>query len=319
MEVGLYEDWMKPQVARLFHLQYGIPEKEFAELIDHFYDLPFQKDKCIRIIAREGNTIIGFQSFFYWPYLYRGQVLNSYQSGNSLVHPDHRGKGIFQKLLDYLDIHREEMKIDLLTGFPIDASIGSLLRNKWQNIFNLSWYLLPIHPLSVLLPLNKQELRKRFPETDGTGVSEADKDLIRIDHSKAFGDWRRTHYDRENYFSFRYSENNQECLFKLKINLRKKVIKELIIGDVITSSYERGFLTAAFGQLIREAKQVRCITLLTIALNEKCANGLAALLPQLKFRKIKRDIYFCIKPFSEKAPVGSVDKWVVYRGDIDTW
>ena len=76
MEIGLYEDWMKPQVAKLFCLQYGVNEDNFSKLIDNFYEHPFQKDKCIRIVAKEGKTIIGFQSFIYWPYEYNNKTYN---------------------------------------------------------------------------------------------------------------------------------------------------------------------------------------------------------------------------------------------------
>src|SRR5687768_7265779 len=99
MDIVLYENWMKSQVAELFSRQYGIERQAFTQLMDNFYDHPFQAKKSIRIVAKEGDTIVGFQSFFYWPYDYQGRTYNSFQSGNSLVHPDHRGKGIFQKLL----------------------------------------------------------------------------------------------------------------------------------------------------------------------------------------------------------------------------
>src|SRR3954467_5729352 len=98
MDIGLYEEWMRPQISKMFSDQYGIREEAFAQLMSDFYEHPFQKNKCIRIIAKEGNMVTGFQSFFYWPYEINGRVYNSYQSGNSLVRPGFRGKGIFQKL-----------------------------------------------------------------------------------------------------------------------------------------------------------------------------------------------------------------------------
>ena len=112
MDIGLYEDWMKPQIAKLFSLEYGVTEDYLSQFMDNLYEHPFSKRKCIRMVAKEENTIIGFLSFFYWPYSYNNQTFNSFQTGNALIHPDHRGKGVFQKLLEYLDIHREKFNIE---------------------------------------------------------------------------------------------------------------------------------------------------------------------------------------------------------------
>ena len=92
MEIGLYEDWMRLQVSKMFSNEYHIKEEIFADLMEKFYEHPFQKDKCILIVAKEGQIITGFQSFFFWPYEMNGKTYNSYQSGNSLVHPNFRGK-----------------------------------------------------------------------------------------------------------------------------------------------------------------------------------------------------------------------------------
>src|SRR5689334_1140363 len=124
MEITIttYAPWMRDQVAELFSLQYGFNKEEFARKMDRFYDHPFQKDRCIRVVALDGEKVAGFQSFFYWPYAFKGKTFNSYQSGNSLVHPDYRGKKIFQKLLNFVDEKKQELRIDFLMGFPVEDS-----------------------------------------------------------------------------------------------------------------------------------------------------------------------------------------------------
>lgn len=318
MDICLYEDWMKHQVAKLFSVQYGIREDAFAQLIGNFYELPFQKDKCIRIVAKEGDTIIGFQSFFFWPYLYEGREINAYQSGNSLVHPDHRGKGIFQKLLSYLDQHREQLKIDVLIGFPIDASVGSLLRNKWLNIFNLQWFLKMGNPFSILIPVNLKKLNAYFPSVEARDYP-GTSSVIKLSHHPSFNAWRATHYDTNNYFSFVYKSGKEELVLKLKINIRKKRIKELIIGDVITSSYQEDFLEDAFHHFLKTARKVRCITVFSIACNVHCEQDLSRILKKCGFEKIKKQIYFCVKPFTQETIYRDPAKWMIFRGDIDTW
>jgi hypothetical protein len=319
MDIGLYEDWMKPQVARLFSMQYGIKEEDFSELIGNFYEHTFQKDKCIRIIAMEGKTVIGFQSFFYWPYLLNGNVINSYQSGNSLVHPHHREKGVFQKLLNYVDEHKEKLAIDVLIGFPIDQSVGSLIRNKWMNIFNLQWFVKSGNPLSILLPLNVKKLNTCFPPVEAPDHSASTTEFLKLSHAPAFNAWRATHYDHTNYFSFVYKKGKDELILKLKTNIRKKVINELIIGDVITSSYEPSFLEGAFQEFLKKTKKIYSISIISIAYNTNADDRLSIVLASTGFKKIKKQIYFCVKPFSNNASFTDVSKWMVYRGDIDTW
>lgn len=318
MDICLYEDWMKPQVAKLFSVQYDITADGFSKLIDNFYEHPFQKNKCIRIVAKEGDSIIGFQSFFYWPYLYRGKIVNAYQSGNSLVHPEYRGKGIFQKLLNYLDVHKETLKIDLLVGFPIDASVGSLLRNKWLNILNLQWHMKINNLFSFFIPLDLKRLNAHFPKNESVDYPGA-IDLLKLSHAAEFNSWRNTHYDPTHYFSFVYKKDNDELMLKLKINIRKKVIKELIIGDVVTSSYDSSFLNEAFNSFLITAKKIKSLTIISIAHNKECHNNLSLLLTSKGFREIQKKIYFCVKPFTNEALYTDPKKWMIFRGDIDTW
>ena len=317
MKIGLYEDWMKPQVSKLFSKQYHITEDEFSLLIDNFYDHAFQQQKCIRIVALEGEKVIGFQSFFYWPYEINGKTFNSFQSGNSLVHEDYRGKGIFQKLLQYIDEHRESLKIDFLIGFPIDASVGSLVRNKWTNLFNLKWYIKVMNPISLFFPTNKKKLQHYFPKS--TSIISNNEHLIKLKHSPEFNTWRDTHYDKSNYYSFTFQLNENSIILHLKLNLRKRIIKELIIGDIQTTTYETSFLDLAFSEFIKTIKKVNAITIISIAFNEECNYKLNDILLKHKFKKIDKKIYFCIKSFIQNETITQPGNWIVYRGDIDTW
>jgi GNAT superfamily N-acetyltransferase len=319
MDIVLYEEWMKPQIARLFSVQYGIKEEDFSELIGNFYEHPFQKDKCIRIVALEGKAVIGFQSFFYWPYLLNGMVVNSYQSGNSLVHEHHRGKGIFQKLLNYVDEHKDKLAIDVFIGFPVDQSVGSFIRNKWINIFNLQWFVKSVNPLSVLFPLNVKKLNIHFPPVEVADHSASSTEFLKLSHTMAFNAWRATHYDPAKYFSFVYKKGRDELILKLKTNIRKKIIKELIIGDVITSSYELSFLEEAFQEFLKKAKKIYSLSIISIAYNTNADDRLSIVLAGKGFKKIDKQIYFCVKPFSGNASFTDASKWMVYRGDIDTW
>ena len=141
MLITFYEDWMKDQVVDLFVEEYKVTKDYFSAFFDQFYDAPFQKKNSIRLVALEDKKVIGFQSFFYWPFIKNNIKYKSLQSGNSLIHKDHRGKGIFSKLLNFIDENKAELKIDFLIGFPIDASFNSLFRKKLNIRSSIKFFL----------------------------------------------------------------------------------------------------------------------------------------------------------------------------------
>lgn len=318
MQIGLYENWMKPQIAELFSKQYGIDHKKFAALMDDFYDHPFQKNKCIRIVALEDNLVIGFQSFFYWPYQFNNIVYNSYQSGNSLVHPDYRGKGIFQKLLNYLDLNKEELNIDFLIGFPVEASFNSFIKNKWLNPFNLDWYIKLINPFAFAF--SPEKIQNNFANK-ATEIKEGNlPNQFRLLSTTDFVNWR-TNYSKENkYLFYIFNENGNEICFHLKFNKRNKWLNELIIGDIKTNCYDKQFLNKAFKKLSITALKSKSITAITFATNvKKEADPLLMTLKKHNFFKLKKSIYFIIKPFKEIENVSNSENWTLFRSDIDTW
>ena len=316
MEIGLYEGWMKPQVAQLFNKQYGVSEDDFAKLIDDFYELPFQKNKCIRIIAREGDLIIGFQSFFYWPYTFNNQTYNSYQSGNSLVHENYRGKGIFQKLLNYIDEHSKKLEIDFLVGFPVEQSKNSFIRNNWKNILNLRWYLKIINPAAFLF--NFKELHQSFDALPLVKAEDSVSNFLRLHKTEEFNTWRNN-YSSAVYFYYNYTKGDQTITFQLKSNKRNKWFNELIIGDIACSSFDYQLIKEAFIGLKIKIRKKLSVTSLTIALNEHTENPLKSILKNLGYIRTKKEIYFIIKSFSDNITIEDPSKWILYRSDIDTW
>ena len=194
-----YESRMIEQVAQMFENQYGIKASEFEKLMLDFYEHPFQKDKCIRVVANEGDKIIGFQSFFYWPYLKNGKIYNSYQSGNSLVHPDYRGKGIFQSLLKNIEENSKSKGVDFLTGFPVEASYKSFIKTGWNNLLNLNWFVKIVNPLGFLFGDGK--LQHYFAKRNNAPVNSELQNHFQLNITKEFNEWRNNYSSDKNYYS----------------------------------------------------------------------------------------------------------------------
>jgi len=318
-EIVSYQEHMKDEVAGLFQHQYGVDKSEFSELMDNFYDHPYQQKKCIRVVALDKEKVIGFQSFFYWPYAKNGQIFNSFQSGNSLVHPDYRGKGIFQKLLLYIDTNREKLGIDFLVGFPVEASKNSFLRNGWTNILDLYWYVKISNPLSLILPLNHGRLSRTFPFRRNQLAETTTADSFRLNKEPSFSEWQAAYQRNNRYYTHHYQEGTRAIHFSMKIQVRKFFIKELIIGDVIASEGNPEFVRRAFADLCKKAFSCGCISMISIALNRTDPSGLIQIIESLRFKGLNRKIYFIVKPFSNPSYFLNPSFWQLYRSDIDTW
>ena len=318
MLITFYEDWMKEQVVDLFVEEYKVTKDYFSAFFDQFYDAPFQKKNSIRLVALEDKKVIGFQSFFYWPFIKNNIKYKSLQSGNSLIHKDHRGKGIFSKLLNFIDENKAELKIDFLIGFPIDASFNSLFRKGWINVFNLKWYVKLASFFSVLMPL-KLEKFKQF-DTAKKLIINYKPQFFKLSEDDAFVAWRKGYQNQANYFNYEYNEQNQQVQLCCKIQIRKTYIKEVIIGNILATDYNKELIKKAIQELYKNLKSKHLATIVSIALNENSNVDQLEVIKSLKFKDINKQIYFFTYPMNiNKEELIDAKNWELYRGDIDTW
>jgi hypothetical protein len=315
MTIQKYEDWMRPQVVELFDLEYGTDKGSFDTLFQNFYEHSFQQKQCIRIVSLDGEIVSGFQSFFYWPVSIEGNQVLSYQSGNSLVHPQYRGKGIFAKLLNYIHQPESGLPHDLLIGFPVEASYNSFIRNKWLNPFNLQWYVKVMSPVTSLFSNPELQLKKKWGERKKESLASSNK-VISVEQTASYDDYRFA-YESGDYYRYTFEQNGEKVMFELKAQRRKKYIKELIIGKMIASKLDQALINSALKSLIKEVKCSANFTMLSFAINP-LSTHLTASVDCNGFKKIDKQIYFISKgPIAEKTTDWS--NWWMFRGDIDTW
>lgn len=316
LQIITYENWMKPEVIDMFNAQYNYQNGEFEKLFDNFYESEFQKDKCIRIVALDDKKVVGFQSFFYWPYTFNKKVYNVFQSGNSIVHSEYRGKGIFGKLLKFIDNHKEELNIDFLIGFPVEQSYNSFIRKGWKNPFNLIWKVKTLNPLSLILPFKPKALSKQL---NGEPFDfEQTTDIVAIQDSSAFTNYR-TRFATGYFFNHKFTSGNDHVHFQLKVNIRKSVIKELIIGQIHFSSGNKDLLNQAFKDLLKRAKKSKAISMVSFAFPDNCSIYDDAL-NNNGFKSINKKIYFITDgtPLEIEEQIKN-GKFTAHRADIDTW
>lgn len=318
MLITFYEDWMNEQVVDLFVSEYEVNKQEFSSYFSKFYDTPFQKEKSIRLVALEDNLVIGFQSFFYWPYKKNNQTFHSLQSGNSLIHREHRGKGVFSKLLNFIDENKTQLNIDFIIGFPVDASFNSFIRKGWVNVFNLKWYIKKTSIFSVFFPLNLNKFKQL--NTSNKLIQQTSQNSFKLYEDNSFVVWRKGFQHQSSYFNFEYEINNQKVQLCCKVQVRKKVIKEVIIGNVITTSFNLTLLKDAVNELCRILKKRKLATIVSIALNENSKTEYIEILKELKFINTNKKINFIVYALNcNQEELIHSKNWEIYRGDIDTW
>jgi hypothetical protein len=317
--ITAYDDAMRPQVIALICSEHGGSPAEHEKNFIGFYEHPFQRERCIRLVAMDGDRVVGLQGFFYWPYYFGDERLASFQSGSSLVARDYRGRRIFARLLEHLDATKERGRIDFLIGFPVRGAFGSFIRNHWTNPLDLTWYARIINPIAILSPLKLSQLQMQFDRAsepiEAYRLANAYSLAVDLD----FLEWRRQYCEGTPYYFFHYSSPRGRVRFDLKPRQRGR-IAELIIGDVTSTSPDAELLEAALRGLIRAAQAQRFITILTIALNSKFRDGvLLRSLRRCLFVRLKPKIHFIVKTFKTSCHVEDPTRWRLFRGDIDTW
>jgi hypothetical protein len=295
IRVAPYEAPMAAQVAELFHRQYGVDRDAFAGRFVRFYEHEYQRGRCLRVVALEGETVAGFAGFVRWPYARDGRVFDSFQCCDVLLDPRSRGRGQFQRMLDFAG---EQLRgADFLVGFPVEAAKSAFLRNGWKNVLDLQWYV-KVLSLRVMLSRADGEASQDARSSHSEILRSAQDDgghLLRLTNDPDFVDWRHGYSHHHLHFDS----------FELKPIRRRRLLRELIVGDVRRDD-------ADFAAL---AKAVRGTTYLSIAMNP--LDPLVARVLAAGFRRVKRTIAFIVKPLAVDATDPA--KWRLFRSDIDTW
>jgi len=317
---SFYDQSMRNQVIDLFCEEYGNEKLQFSEYFDNFYNHPFQKDKAIRIVALDESVVAGFVSFSYWPYIINEKPRASYQCGNVIVNKNYRGKGLYNRMLDFLDEQQANLNIDFLVGFPIKPILGLYLKNKWTNLLDINWYVKLINPMGFLFAINQQKLMATFESNYSKTEYIPRKSHFVLDRNLLFKDWRSKYSNLSPTYYYIFEKKDNWFTCELKFQKRGKYINELIVGDVQTNSTnDESFVFEALAQLKKKARGLKFITILSFCCNEMYNDIVFSCVKKIGFFKIKNSIHFITKNYKSNLDINKAENWVLYRRDIDTW
>ncbi|MCA9622911.1 MAG: GNAT family N-acetyltransferase [Myxococcales bacterium] len=320
-----YASWMGEQVAELNVLQYGgtaaEKRKEFGRVTDH----PFAKGKGVAICALDGQAVVGVQTYRYWPYDRGGQTFYSLQSGGTLVHPEHRGQGLFMRMLTAGNEILIQKGVDFLTGFPVPMSFGGFIKDGWCHVDSPRWFLRPVRPLRVLterLGTTGPQPTNTAPESGWPGLHGLGRmggRRTNLSSSREFLEYRYGESRSDQYDLRHYVQRGRRALVVGKYR-SSNGFSEYVVGDVLTSDESaastRWALTRLLSDLRSESQTAMCSMLVGNGALEHLAVATS-----LGFFPTHRTGIFIAKAVSPTGANWLSKRWAwnLLHADIDTW
>ncbi len=316
--VKKYEEKYKTQVMQLICNEYNYNPTSYSSFFHKFYESEFQKDafKIIVVDENENELVVGFFALFNWPYRFNNQQVMAWKGVNAIVMPSYRGNGIFKKILDFVDVELQQQKnIDFLIATPLPAAFYGFKKNGWKHLLDLHWFININNLFSFFTPIN-EKIKTVFSESKKNNLTSIDHHIFQ-DDSKKFIEWRASYYKAKKYY-ISYAEGANIVQFGVKINIRKKIIRELIIGEISTNCYEKAFLVNGFNFLKKEIKKLPFITFSSVAINPH-QQTINDVILKAGFKKRNKIIHIVTKDLSGKINSLNQNKWILYRADLDSW
>ena len=320
-----FAPWMGDQVADLNVLQYGGTREEkraeFARITEH----PFARDKGVAICAIDGETVVGVQTYRYWPYRRGADQFYSLQSGGTLVHPEHRGQGLFMRMLTAGNAILERRGVDFVMGFPVPMSFGGFIKDAWYHADSPTWFVTPVRPLKMVM----ERLRISPPKVSPP----ARKVELDLEDLSRVGSQRRTTLDSApSFLDYRYGRGRAGGydVREYRDGGRRAVIlgkprdsngfAEYTIGDLLLSDGRAATGRWALRRLLKELRAEGQTSACSILVGSGAFEHLA-IVTSLGFLPTPKRGLFIAKPISMRAAdwLASRFQWNLLHADIDTW
>ncbi|WP_226039409.1 GNAT family N-acetyltransferase [Natrinema sp. DC36] len=121
------------------------------------------------LVASEGGDPVGFRSFFAQEMRIGGAVRTAFQPCDTMVHPDHRGRGLFGRMNERAIERYTDGEPSFFFNFPNENSKPGNLAHGWREIGTVPAYYRPQNPISVL-----EDRINAGPRRDVTDAQPAD-------------------------------------------------------------------------------------------------------------------------------------------------
>jgi len=192
------------------------------------------------ICAKHQGKLVSFNSWLPWKFRYNNEIYWGFQSGESATDKQYRGKGIFAAVMEYANSIVSHKGVDFFFGFPSPMSYSSAYLAGYVPVATNYFCLHMFNPFSL-----KKMKANKFDKHISKTLSQHDKITPVVDENYEY--WRYNLNAKE-YEIIKYSEDNSEIKFYLRVTSWKK-IPEIILLDFKTTTYNDSFIINAFRQI----------------------------------------------------------------------
>lgn len=284
-------------------------ETRFAALHENFY----QTGRNRIVIAREGNQLAGCISWVHWPLTYMGQETGAGQMVGLVVDPAFRGRGVFGKMLAELDRQAAAAGVSCLFGFPVPVSKPGFEKQGWKHVFDLDWFVAPIHPLAIFRKVFSGQgfsaaAPDHLPATSGFLQTAGDADFwkYRKDFSPEWPDY---------WFHAEIQGRPISLVFRIQ---QRMGLNEAVIGKIFGADAEAADISAFLKLFIRQLRAEGSVALASAAINPACHDASVVALRGRFFRSGKK-IHFIAKHYDHRDFYTHPGEWNIWRADMETW
>ncbi|SER21284.1 GNAT family N-acetyltransferase [Natrinema salaciae] len=152
-----------------------------------FRENPYVDHVPVLVASADGEPV-GFRSFFAQEMRVGGLVRTAFQPCDTMVHPDHRGRGLFDRMNERAVERYADGEPSFFFNFPNENSKPGNLAHGWREVGTVPAYYRPQNPLSALEGQGSTGLTARDADSrsaDGgpaTAVREAFETAIATSH-----------------------------------------------------------------------------------------------------------------------------------------
>jgi hypothetical protein len=149
------------QLVKLFHVSFGrkMSEKFWKW---KYIDNPFASSSQEVIVARDGERIVGARPFLLTEIMVKDEKILAAQHSDTMVHPEFRNQGLFNRMGEYSLQHLREHNYALSYGFP-----GPMSRVG----FRKQGYRVVVPTEMMFRPINYQQIFSKKLKRDRLGRS----------------------------------------------------------------------------------------------------------------------------------------------------
>jgi hypothetical protein len=144
------------ELVNLFEISFGFKTtKEFWRW--KYLRNPYTQLRPEVIVIKEGRDIIGARPLLFTDFCINNSIIKTAQPCDTMVHVDHRRKGLFYKMNDYAIDHYTKEGLKCFYNFPNEKSRSGYLKQGWRIVSKTESLFYPLNIKKLVNKVIKKE------------------------------------------------------------------------------------------------------------------------------------------------------------------